>query len=195
VTVPGGPGGTDFYLDMATSAVAVGKIETALREGRSLPAGWVSEDGDDPELDQNDTLTYAAPLLPLGGAGTELGGHKGYGLSLMLEVLCGALAGSSLADRLAGASGEAPPAMGHFMGAIRISGFRPEREVHADMQASFDLIRASAKAPGHDRIFIAGEPERIAEEENRRNGIPVTPPVLAQMRRWNERLALGVALP
>jgi LDH2 family malate/lactate/ureidoglycolate dehydrogenase len=194
VTMPGSTSGTDFFLDMATSAVAVGKIETALREGRPVPTGWVSDEAGIPELDANDTLTYTAPLLPLGGAGTELGGHKGFGLSLLAEVLCGALPGTPLSDRIAGASGEAPPSMGHFMGAISIAGFRPLAEVQEDMERTFDLIRASDKAPGHDRIFIPGEPEAIAEAENLRLGIPVTPPILEQMHRWNTRLSLGFDL-
>jgi L-2-hydroxycarboxylate dehydrogenase (NAD+) len=193
VAIPGAE--TDFFLDMATSAVAVGKIETALREGRDIPDGWVSSEAGTPDLDGNDTLTYDAPLLPLGGEGTENGGHKGYGLSLMVELLCGALPGSPLSDRIAGAAGEAPPAMGHFMGAIRVDGFRPPADVAADMDVTFDLIRGSAKAPGHDRIFIQGEPEELAEVENRRDGIPVTPPILAQLHRWNDHFALGHDLP
>ncbi|MDH4117600.1 MAG: Ldh family oxidoreductase [Acidimicrobiia bacterium] len=192
VTIPGRD--TDFYLDMATSAVAVGKIETALREGRGLPEGWVSSLAGTPDLDENDTLTYAAPLLPLGGEGTESGGHKGFGLSLMAELLCGALAGSPLSDRIAGASGEAPPAMGHFMGAIKVAGFRPPEQVAADMDVTFDLIRGSAKEPDQSRIYIAGEPEAVAEEENIGAGVPVTPPILAQLRRWDAELGLGYGI-
>lgn len=195
VAIAGGEDGTDFLLDMATSAVAVGKIETALREGRSIPDGWVSRDAGTPDLDANGTLTYDAPLLPLGGAGGESGGHKGYGLSMMAELLCGALTGSPLSDRIAGASGEAAPAMGHFMGAISVSGFRPQSAVQADMATTFDLIRGSGKEPGHDRIFIHGEPEDMAEEEHRRIGIPITPSVLEQLHRWNDHFALGHDLP
>lgn len=194
VTIPGGQGG-DFFLDMATSAVAVGKVETALREGRPVPPGWVSSTAGPPALDENDILTYDAPLLPLGGEGTDLGGHKGFGLSLMIELLCGALPGSTLSDRIAGAAGEAPPEMGHFMGAISVDGFRSPAEVATGMAETFDLIRESDKAPGYERIFIAGEPEEIAEEENRRAGIPVTPPVLEQLKRWNRELDLGGDLP
>lgn len=193
VSIPGAD--TDFFLDMATSAVAVGKIETALREGREIPPGWVSSAAGTPSLDSDDVLTYDAPLLPLGGEGTESGGHKGYGLSLMVELLCGALPGSPLSDRIAGASGGAPPAMGHFMGAIRLDGFRAPADVGADMDTTFELIRRSAKAPGHDRIYIQGELEAIAEEDNRRDGVPITPPILAQLHRWNDHLGLGHDLP
>lgn len=190
VTMPGAADGTDFYLDMATTAVAVGKIETALREGRPVPPGWTASAAPTPELDANGVLDYAAPLLPLGGEGTGTGGHKGYGLSLLAELLCGALPGSPLADRLAGADGHQPPAMGHFMGAIKVAGFRPLAAVGAEMEDTFALIRDSAKTPGHDRIFIHGEPEAIAEAANRAEGIPITAPVLANLRRWADQLGV-----
>jgi len=185
VAIPGER--TDFYLDMATSTVAVGKVETALREGREPPRGWVSS-SQPPLLDDNGVLSFDSPLLPLGGEGTEGGGHKGYGLALMVELLCGALGGTSFEARIAGAAGESAPAMGHLMGAIQIDGFRPLADVQADMESTFELIRGSGKAPGHDRIYIHGEPEAQAEQSHLRDGIPVSPAVMEQLDRWAIRL-------
>lgn len=193
VGVPGNPG-ENFLLDMATSTVAVGKIETALREARPLPSGWVSSGGAPPVLDDRGTLNYDAPLLPLGGEGDTTGGHKGYGLSLMVELLCGALAGSPLEARLRGATADGSAAMGHFFGAIRVDGFRNPAEVAGDMAATFDTLRGARKAPGHDRIYIAGELETLAAGENERFGIPVTPALLSQMQDLDARLGLGFDL-
>jgi LDH2 family malate/lactate/ureidoglycolate dehydrogenase len=189
VAIPGAAGATDFHLDMATSAVAVGKVETALREGRAVPQGWVGSSGT-PRLDDNGVLSFDSPLLPLGGEGTETGGHKGYGLALMVELLCGALGGTGLEARIAGAAGESAPAMGHLMGAIRIDGFRPRHEVQQDMEATFEVIRGSTRAPGQDRIYIHGEPEAEAEAIQRRVGIPVSAAVMGQLDRWAETLAV-----
>jgi len=189
VTLPGSPGETDFYLDMATSAVAVGKVETALREGRSLPPGWLAS-SQTPELDSNGVLPFDSPLLPLGGEGTDGGGHKGYGLALMVELLCGALGGTGFQARVAGADGSGPPAMGHLMGALNIEGFRPLADFQSDMATTFDLIRGTSKAPGHDRILIHGEPEAIAQERNSREGIAITPVVLQQLESWGSRLGV-----
>ncbi len=183
VAIPGGPGATDFLLDMATSTVAVGKVETVLREGLVPPPGWVAPDPP-PHLDENGVLSFDSPLLPLGGEGTETGGHKGYGLALMVELLCGALGGTDFVARIAGAAGESAPAMGHLMGAIQVEGFRPGAEVEVDMEATFDLIRGSSRVAGQDRIFIHGEPEAIAEETYRREGIPVSEAVMDQLDRW-----------
>ncbi len=194
VAIPGGPGGTSFHLDMATAVVAVGKVETALREGRPVPRGWVPEAFGTPKLDERSILTHDVPLLPLGGEGEEMGGHKGYGLSLMVELLCSVLSGSDLDARIAGAAGEGTPSTGHLMGAIQVAGFREPALVFEQMARTFDIIRRARKAPGRDRIFIHGEPEAIAEEENKRLGVPITPAVLEQMRRLNERLKLGFEL-
>ena len=194
VAIPGGPGGTDFHLDMATAVTAVGKIETALREGREVPKSWVLSSMGTPTLNDKSILNYDVPLAPLGGEGDENGGHKGYGLQLMVDILCGVLSGAGLESRLAGAAGKAKSATGHFMGAIKTSGFRDLSAIFGDMTKLFETIRGAKKAPGHDRIYIHGEPEAIAEEENRRIGIPITPAVLEQMQRLNEELELGFEL-
>lgn len=187
VAIPGRR--TDFVLDMATSAVAVGKIETAIREGKPIPKGWMTS-GSRPQLDERGILPFDAALLPLGGEGTESGGHKGYGLSLLVELLCGALGGTSFDARVAGASGEGRPAMGHFMGAIRVDGFRETDEVKEDMEETFDRLRSSQKVPGEDRIYIQGEPEAIAAERALVEGIVVTPPVMKSLEVWADRLGV-----
>ena len=193
VAIPGGES-TDFLLDMATSTVAVGKIETALREGREITDGWVSPTGDTPDLDDNGVLTYGAPLLPLGGSGMETGGHKGYGLNLMVELLCGAITGTSFADRIKGARGTERPAMGHLMGAIRLDGFRDPKEIQDEMNATYDILRNAKKEPDQDRVYIHGEPEAIAIEENMRLGIPITPAVNEQLEKIAEKYGINSVL-
>ncbi len=191
VAIPGGPDGHDFHLDMATSVVAVGKIETALREGRKAQKGWVPSSYGEPKLNERSILTHDVPVLPLGGEGMDGGGHKGYGLSLMVELLSSVLSGADLKERIAGADGSARPSTGHFFGAIKVEGFRDTASVFRQMAETFDHIRSTKKEPGQDRIYIHGEPEAIAEEENRRIGIPITPAVLEQLQDVNERLELG----
>ncbi len=192
ISIPGA--GTDFLLDMATSAVAVGKVETALREDRPIPGGWVTS-ASAPVLDENGVLTFDTALLPLGGEGTDQGGHKGYGLGLMIELLCGALGGTPFDARVDGAAGVGRPAMGHLMGALAVEGFRPRAEVMRDVDATFDRLRGSRRTPGQDRIYIHGEPESRAEERSRIEGVVVTPPVLAGLRAWSDRLGVEPMTP
>ena len=193
VAIPGGDY-TNFLLDMATTTVAVGKIETALREGRDITEGWVSPTGDEPVLDDNGVLTYGAPLLPLGGAGMDRGGHKGYGLNLMVELLCGAITGTSFADRIKGARGTERPAMGHLMGAIRLDGFRDPKEIQKEMDATYEIIRNAKKEPGQDKVYIHGEPEAMAIEENTKLGIPITPAVYEQLEKIAEKYGINALL-
>jgi L-2-hydroxycarboxylate dehydrogenase (NAD+) len=181
VAIPGRPGRHSFYLDMATSSVAVGKIETYLREGREIPKGWIPEAFGSPALNEQGVFKFDMPLLPLGGEGTDTGGHKGYALSLMVELLCSLL------------TGQANPATGHFLGAINIKSFREPALVYQQMAETFDRIKKLKKAPGRKHIYIPGELEAKAEEDNRRLGISVSPAVLKQMRRLNAELALGFA--
>ncbi len=179
VGIPGGPDRQDFYLDMATAAVARGKIETYLREGKDIPKGWVPEAFGPLRLDQNGILTFDVPLLPLGGEDPQTGGHKGYALSLMIELLCSLLVG------------QANPATGHFMGAIQLKAFRDPIRAQDQMAGIFHAIKRLKKAPGKGQIYIPGELEAIAEKENRRLGIPVTSPVIAQMQRLNKEMNIG----
>ncbi len=198
VAIPGGPDGEIFHLDIATSTVARGKIETFLREDKPIPKGWVPEAYGPLKLDERGILPFDVPLLPLGGEGTETGGHKGFALSLMVELLCSILSGSGTLDAKGENAGDADgptfPSAGHFMGAIRVDGFREPALVFAHMAEIYGRIRGSEKAPGHDRIYTPGELEVIADEENRRLGVPITPAVLEQARRLNERLSLGFKL-
>ncbi len=195
VAIPGGPGGRGFHLDMATSTVARGKIETALREGKPIPKGWVPEAFGELRLDERGILPFDVPLLPLGGEGTETAGHKGYGLSLMVELLCTVLAGLDIREEVEAApASHAKPPTGHFMGAVKLGGFREPALICSQMEEIFERIRGSKKAPGQDRIYTPGELEASAEGENRRLGIPITPPVLEQLRRLNHGMNLGFEL-
>ncbi|MFT7476127.1 MAG: L-2-hydroxycarboxylate dehydrogenase (NAD+) [Verrucomicrobiales bacterium] len=192
VGIPGGDGETEFLLDMATSVVAVGKVETALREGRPIPDGWVDQEAATASLDDRGILGCDTPLLPLGGSGDVTGGHKGFALNLMVELLCGVLGGTSLVDRIEGASGHAPAAMGQFVGAIRLDGFRPASQIHQSMAETIDIVRGAEKAPGHDTIYIPGEPEAIATAANDAEGIPVTPSVRADIETVAKNYGLEV---
>jgi LDH2 family malate/lactate/ureidoglycolate dehydrogenase len=80
--------------------------------------------------------------------------------------------------------------MGHLMGALNVEGFRPLTDFQRDMATTLDLIRATSKAPGHDRILIHGEPEVIAYERNSREGLAITRVVLEQLESWGRRLGV-----
>ncbi len=123
-------------------------------------------------------------LTPLGGA-RETSGHKGYGLGVVVDVLCGPLAGAAWGAHVLGARGPNRPAnVGHTFMAWRIDAFRDPEEFFADLGAMLAELRATPPAPGHEAtgVLVPGDPEIRAEALNRRMGVPVRPPVVEELR-------------
>jgi len=171
-------------LDMATSQVAMNRVWNARDEGRPIPEGWgVDADGR--------TTTDAAAVV----AGMPLGGYKGYGLALMVEVLCGVLAGAGVRHGVGELYGgkAAPQDTGHFHFAID-----PERTIGRDrfaavLEALLGDLRAIPPAPGFDEVLVAGDPEDRSRAERSRSGIPIEPALYGSLCALSEEL--GVSLP
>jgi len=197
VAVPS-KGERPFVLDMATSAVPRGKIETYHRFEKDLPLGWATDERGIPSTDTarvlNNLNTKAGGgLLPLGGAGELLGGHKGYGLALLVDILCGVLPGAGYADDIYPKTPEGKPLpanVGHFFGAMRVDGFRPLKEFKTTMDDIIKRMKDSPKAEGQQRIYIHGEKEFEMAEERMAKGIPLHPKVVADLQAIAEELGV-----
>jgi L-2-hydroxycarboxylate dehydrogenase (NAD+) len=186
------PAGTafPFVLDMATCAVAQGKVEIASQLGKPIPAGWVIDAEGRAATDSARALAMlkqktGGGLLPLGGAGEGFGGHKGYGLAIGVELFSALLSGAavSLETYPKAADGSPLPAdVGHFFGAWRIDCFRPREEFRQAMDAYQRKLREVPRLAGEERIYIPGEKEFEAEERHRREGVPLNRSVAADLR-------------
>ena len=179
-----------FVLDFATTTVPKGKLEIYARKNKPLNPGWAVDAHGVETLDPEVALHGA--LLPLGGFGVDNGGHKGYGLGLLVEILCGVLAGGAFGNDLA--LPDDPPLPGrisHFFAAFKIDGFRDPAQFRADMDTELRAFKDSAKAPGHDRIYVAGEIEHEKTVAARKNGVPV------HVKVWNglEKMAGELGIP
>ena len=179
-----------IVVDLATSTVAWGKIEIARREEKPIPWGWA--------LDAEGNITtdpFAAVALTPLGATRELGSHKGYALALVVEVLCGQLAGAAWSRYVAGSRTVPPrPAnIGHAFMAWRIDAFRPEEEFLAEIDQMLAELRAAEPVEGQPRVYVPGDPEDLSEADRRANGIPVHPKVLAELRALGDEV--GVPAP
>jgi LDH2 family malate/lactate/ureidoglycolate dehydrogenase len=160
-----------FVLDFATTTVPKGKLEVYKRKGLPLKEGWAIDANGYPTEDPDEALRGA--LLPLGGYGKEGGGHKGYGLGLLVDILCGVLSGGTFGTGLPLVSDVAEGAISHWFGAFRIDGFRDVNAFKADMDRELRAFKQSRKVEGEDRIYVAGEPEYENTKRHRESGVPV----------------------
>ena len=159
-----------FVLDMATTTAAAGKLELAARQGKAIPLGWALDESAVVTADPR-TAQQARRLLPLGGT-RDGGSHKGYGLAVLVEILCGALTGT-----LTALSDDQDP-RGHFFAAIRIDRFRPLNEFKQDMDRLIRALKTTPPLAGRDRVYVAGEIEFETAEERAERGIPLMASVL-----------------
>ncbi|XP_049817148.1 uncharacterized oxidoreductase YjmC-like isoform X2 [Aethina tumida] len=159
--------GDSFVLDMATTAVAVGKIELARRKGAPLPPGWaVNEQG---KIETDAEIAYGAKrLMPVGGA-EETSGYKGYGLGCLVEIFCGILSGSNFGPyiRAWGSVGEKAN-LGQCFIAINPKMFADGFEDR--MSGLMNHLRCMEPADPSKPVLVAGDPERAAMERAKREG-------------------------
>jgi len=187
-----------FVLDMATSTVPRGKLEVYHRLEKSLPLGWATDERgvateDAGRVLENFKQRAGGGLLPLGGEGELLGGHKGYGLALWVDVFCAILSGAAYADLVYPKDEQGKPlpsAIGHFFGAWRVDAFRPVEEFKAAMDDIQRRLKDTPKAEDADRIYIHGEKEYEEAERRSREGIPLNPKVAADLRAIGEGLGV-----
>jgi len=176
-----------IVIDMATCAAAYGKIEMARRRGESIPQGWGINNQGSVSTNPDDVVAGGA-LLPL-GSDRERGGHKGYGLAIMVDVLSAVLSGANwgpFAPPFA-LRQEVPPrsvgkGIGHFFGAMRIDGFIEADEFKRQMDDFIRTFRATKPAPGTSGPLIPGDPEREAEKIRSKQGVPLIMPVVEELR-------------
>lgn len=185
-----------FVLDMSSSTVAVNKVKVYALNGRDLPEGWVVDGRGRSVTDSASALEVCLAqndggLMPLGGR-TETGGHKGYGLAVMVQILSSALTGGSFSPvRNGEARGPVPHNIGHFFLAIDPKAFRDETEFEHDVDEVLDVLKASTPTDAARPVQVAGDPERVAKAERTLHGIPMPEALLSQLRA----IASGANVP
>jgi LDH2 family malate/lactate/ureidoglycolate dehydrogenase len=183
-----------FTLDMATTTVPLGKVEVAARRGGTMPEGWaVDEDGQVTsdavyiaEMNRHNKSPYGG-LLYLGGATEALGGHKGYGLGLLVELLTAGLSlGTPTYETYQKSCG-----ICHYFQATRLDLFGDAERIQAHIAGIIDRIKSGPKALGQERVYIHGEKEHERREKSLREGVWLDP---ATWRRLDDYADLfGVA--
>lgn len=186
VSVPH-PDGKGWLLDMATSAIAHAKLEQAkLRGEQTIPHGWSLDREGLPTTDMATALNGF--LMPLGG-------YKGSGLGMMVEILSGVLAGgATFGTHVTGLRHKGRPMRANqtFL-AIDVARFLPLDDFYARMDWLIKEVKSAQPARGYDQVLVAGEPEARAMVERTVNGIPIPDGVWATIAETAQRL--GVAAP
>ena len=150
---------------MSPAVAARGKIRRAERRGESIPLGYALDAHGRPTTD---------PTAALGGVVLPIGGYKGSGLSMLMDIFGGVISGAAFAGDVADQYKvfDRPQDVGHFFLAMRPDLFIPESDYRDRMDTLIERVRDCPKAEGFDEILIPGEPEARHEAEQRRTGIP-----------------------
>jgi LDH2 family malate/lactate/ureidoglycolate dehydrogenase len=178
-----------FILDIATGVVAVGKLELARMKQVPIPEGWIVDKDGASTTDPNDYWKGGA-ILPLGGL-LETGGYKGYGLSVMIDILAGVLSGGGFAGELR--QSVSSGGICHFQGALDIKAFSPVADFKAIMERMIAYLKATEPSDGSTGVLIHGEKEIKAERERTLKGIPYHRDVTDRLEEFATEL--GIPLP
>lgn len=176
-----------FQLDMATTTVAAGKVKVYKLNHRPLPPGWVVDGDGHPVTDAEEAFRYVferpeGGITPLGGA-RALGGHKGYGLAVMVHILGGVLAGASFSPIRARTQRPSDPHnIGHFFMAIDPRAFRAEGEFEHDLDEVIDVLHNAKRVDPEQPVLVAGDPEMATRSERLQHGVPIPQDLMEQLR-------------
>lgn len=185
-----------IVIDMATSACAYGKIEMARRRHEPVPRGWaIDRQGLDTEAPQ--AMVEGGALLPLGSF-RPMGGHKGFCLAAMVDILCCCLSGANwgpwappFALRQEIPARSVGRGIGHFFGAMRIDAFIDPDEFKSQIDDWIETFRQTPPQPGTPGVVIPGDPEREAEQQRRQHGVPLIQPVIDELRDISQQTGIA----
>jgi LDH2 family malate/lactate/ureidoglycolate dehydrogenase len=187
-------------IDMATSAAANGKLEIAQRLGKQVPEGWIQDTAGNFTTDPH-ALKNGGALLPL-GSDREHGSHKGFGLSATVDILSAVLSGANYGPWVPPfVAFLEPPAdpvgsgIGHFVGAMRVDGFRPVHEFKNHMDNWITRFKSAKTVNPDQKVIIPGEPEDEAMDDRMKNGIPLFDAVVDDLNGLAAKFNIGPLTP
>ena len=176
-----------FVLDISLSAVAGGKLLVAAKNGEEIPAGWATDKDGRPTTDPK--IGFEGFLLPLGG-------HKGFGLSLLVDILCGVITGGAFQHHLKSMyryPGD-PSNTAHLMIVMNPLVFMSKRQLQERMCEFVDTIKASPTWDPDAEMLLPGEIEYRKEQERLRNGIPMPEALYEELKEIGNQLNIDATL-
>ena len=184
-----------FVADFATTTAANGKLEILQRKNKEAPEGWIQKK-DGSTSTNPDELKDGGALIPL-GSDREHGSHKGFCLGAWVDIFSGVLSGANygpwvppFVSFLAPPSDPVGEGIGHFFGAMRIDAFRPASEFKFHMDNWITRFRNAKTIEGQEKLIIPGDPERESEIIRMKDGIPLNPKVVEDLKSLAEKFEL-----
>ncbi len=176
-----------FVFDISLSAVSGGKILVAAKNGEQIPLGWATDREGRPTTDPN--VGFKGFLLPMGG-------HKGFGLSLLVDILCGVITGGSFQHHLKSmyVYPQDPSNTAHLMLVINPLGLLNRQELKERMAEFFDTVKHSPMWDAQGEMLLPGEIEYRMEKERRASGIPIPAPLYEELLQLGRNMNLDAAL-
>lgn len=176
ISVPG-PSKKPIVLDIAMSMAAGGKIKIATDNGLRIPTGWIIDKEGGDSTDPRDLIN--------GGAMLPFGGHKGYGLAFMIEILSGLLVGASCLNEIPNWFKEPriPVNVGHLFGALNIANILDISDFTNRLSLMKNELKGNIRWDQEQSIFMPGEIEEKTEEERRRDGVPLSEVLVKDLER------------
>lgn len=168
------PGGRPVILDMALSMVARAKIRNAAKRGEAIPPTWATDREGNPTTD---------PKAALDGFLLPIGGHKGYGLALIVDLFAGLLSGAAYLTRVSSWSDnpEAPQDLGHFFFLFDAARLGPPEWLAGRMRDFAAILHDTPPADPAAPVLLPGEIELDRLDRHRRDGIALDPVLLAKL--------------
>ncbi|PVX51804.1 malate dehydrogenase (NAD) [Balneicella halophila] len=187
-----------LVIDLATTPAANGKLEVLQRAGENAPKGWAQDAEGNPSIDAS-ILKKGGAMLPL-GSDRQHGSHKGYCLGSWVDIFSGILSGANYGpwvppfvaflDPLENLVGEG---LGHFVGVWRVDAFRPVDEFKKHMDQWIETFR-NAKPTGDEKVLIPGDPERLLTAKRLKEGVPVQPQVIDDLKQLANKLDITFSI-
>ena len=180
--------GPPIMVDISTSVVAANKVKVYALNGKDIPAGWVSGADGMPITDSGEAYRLlfenkAGGLSPVGGPGMALGGHKGYGLGIIAQILSSTLSGGSFSPiRNRTQKPSDPDNVGHFFMALNPAAFRPFDDFEDDLGDLVETLRATPSVRADEPVLVPGDPEWASHGERQANGIPLPQSLIEKIR-------------
>lgn len=182
-------------VDMATAAAANGKLEIAQRANQPIPEGWVQDSSGNTSTNPHQ-LKEGGSLLPL-GSDKDHGSHKGYGLSATVDILSAVLSGANYGPWVPPFVAFLEPptdpvgeGIGHFLGAMRVDGFRPAQDFKDHLDNWIERFKSAKTVDPNKKVIIPGEPEFAYEQDRRINGVPLIDVVVNDLNELAKKLGI-----